>query len=180
MTLSAWVRPTARQGGWRTIVQHQTDAYLLTAGSDRLNSFGRLDDLRAALVVLAFAWFCVLLATGRGELAIDRRRSWWQPVALFVFGSLVDAVLAPSDSLVGPTLVALWLAATAGSRAEVVAFVASACAGTALTIASLGGTVDRDNGGDARVVALGVLFVLAGAARLLAERRKAGHSPDVG
>jgi hypothetical protein len=179
MTLSAWVRPTARQDGWRTIVQHQTDAYLLTAGSDRLNSLGRLDDLRAALVVLAFAWFCVLLATRGGGLAAGRRRSWWQPVALFVVGSLVDALLAPSDSLVGPTLVALWLAGTAASRAEAVAFAACACAGTALTIASLGATIDHDNGGVARAVALGALFVIAGAAQVLAGRRKAGRSPDV-
>ena len=31
MTLSAWVKPTASQGGWRTIMQRQTDAYFLTA-----------------------------------------------------------------------------------------------------------------------------------------------------
>jgi chitodextrinase len=34
MTLSAWIRPTASQTGWRTIVQRQADAYFLTAGSD--------------------------------------------------------------------------------------------------------------------------------------------------
>jgi Concanavalin A-like lectin/glucanases superfamily/Domain of unknown function (DUF1929) len=34
MTLSAWVRPTATQSGWRTIVQRQVDAYLLHASND--------------------------------------------------------------------------------------------------------------------------------------------------
>ena len=33
MTLSAWIRPTAPQSGWRTIIQRQVDAYLLHAGS---------------------------------------------------------------------------------------------------------------------------------------------------
>jgi hypothetical protein len=177
MTLSAWVCPTARQSGWRTIVQHQTDAYLLTAGSDHLNSFGRLDDLRAALVVLAFAWFCLMLATGRVGSSAGRRRSWWQPLALFILGSLVDALFEPSGSLVGPTLVALWFAGTAASRAEAVAFVACACAGAVLTVASVtqfGETTARDNGGVARTVALGTLFVLAGASQLL--RGRAGRA----
>jgi chitodextrinase len=33
MTLSAWVRPTAAQGGWRTILQRQADAYFLHASN---------------------------------------------------------------------------------------------------------------------------------------------------
>jgi fibronectin type 3 domain-containing protein len=33
MTLSAWVRPTAAQSGWRTILHRQTDAYLLHASN---------------------------------------------------------------------------------------------------------------------------------------------------
>ncbi len=34
MTLSAWIRPTANQSGWRTILQKQTDAYFLNASND--------------------------------------------------------------------------------------------------------------------------------------------------
>ena len=34
MTLSAWIRPTAAQSGWRTIVQRQADAYFLNASND--------------------------------------------------------------------------------------------------------------------------------------------------
>ena len=31
MTLSAWIRPSASQSGWRTIMQRETDAYFLNA-----------------------------------------------------------------------------------------------------------------------------------------------------
>ena len=34
MTLSAWIRPAASQGGWRTILQRQVDAYFLNASND--------------------------------------------------------------------------------------------------------------------------------------------------
>ena len=44
MTLSGWIRPSVEQDGWRTIVQRQADAYLLTAGSGRQDRLGRLDD----------------------------------------------------------------------------------------------------------------------------------------
>ena len=33
MTLSAWIKPTASQSGWRTILQHETDAYFLNASN---------------------------------------------------------------------------------------------------------------------------------------------------
>ena len=32
MTLSAWIRPSQPQSGWRTILSRQTDAYFLMAG----------------------------------------------------------------------------------------------------------------------------------------------------
>ena len=63
MTLSGWIRPSAHQTGWRTIVQRQADAYLLTASSDRANRIGWLDDVRAALLIGAAIWFCVVIAT---------------------------------------------------------------------------------------------------------------------
>ena len=115
MTLSGWVRPSVPQEGWRTIVQRQTDAYMLTAGSARQDRPGRLDDLRAVLGVAALAWCCMAMATGRVPRT-HRRRPWWRRVALFVIGSLVDAALAPVGSLVGPALVATWLAATASDQ----------------------------------------------------------------
>ena len=175
MTLSAWIRPTARQPGWRTVVQRQVDAYFLTAGSGRQNRFGWLDDGRAALAVAALLCFCVAIAARPGE-AIDRRRSWWQPVALFVAGSLADAALAPTGALIGPALVALWLAATASRRGETIAFLLCAAAFAGLTIASIAGIAGADealashDGAVARSAALGALFVLAGAAPLVARR----------
>jgi hypothetical protein len=33
MTLSAWIRPTASQGGWRRIVQRQVEAYFLNSSN---------------------------------------------------------------------------------------------------------------------------------------------------
>jgi hypothetical protein len=165
MTLSGWVRPTEPQSGWRTVVQHQTDAYLLTAGSDRQNQLGRFDDLRAAVLVAAIVWFCVVIATGRAPWTRERRRSWWQPVALFLAGSLVDAAIAPTGSLVGPILVALWLAGTAERRAETIAFLLAAAGFAGVTIVWMTDqAMPRDDGSVARTAALGVLFVLAGAA----------------
>src|SRR5205085_10799345 len=34
MTLMAWIEPTANQSGWRTILQRETDAYVLNASND--------------------------------------------------------------------------------------------------------------------------------------------------
>ena len=87
MTLSGWIRPSAPQTGWRTIVQRQTDAYMLTAGSDRQNRYGLIDDLRAALLAAAAIWFFLVIATARSPWTVARRHSWWAPVALFVVGS---------------------------------------------------------------------------------------------
>ena len=68
MTLSGWIRPTAPQDGWRTIVQRQTDAYLLAASSDRQNRSGGIDDLRAGA------------ARGRGGVVLRRDRDRPKPV----------------------------------------------------------------------------------------------------
>ena len=34
MTLEAWIRPSVAQGGWRTVLQRETDAYFLNASND--------------------------------------------------------------------------------------------------------------------------------------------------
>ena len=173
MTLSGWIRPSVEQDGWRTIVQRQADAYLLTAGSGRQDRLGRLDDARAALVVAALAWFGVMIAIGRAPRTAVRRRSWWQPVGLFAAGALVDAALAPSGTLVAPALVAVWLAFTASNRGEAVAFALAAAGFASVTAASLAGlsgvedALASDAGASARAAALGALFLLAGAVRLL-------------
>jgi hypothetical protein len=179
MTLSGWIRPTAPQTGWRTIVQRQADAYFLTASSNRYQiGSGWFDDLRAAVLVAALVWFCLLIATRRAGWAADPSRSWWHPVGLFVVGSFGDSLLAPTGSLIGPTLVALWLAATASNRVEALAFVLAAVAFALVTIASLAGlagvldmALSRNDGATARTAALGALFVLAGAAQLAPSTR---------
>ena len=181
MTVSAWIRPTTRQSGWRTIVQREADAYMLTASSDRQNRVGVLDDLRAALVVAAAMWFCFVIATARAPSTGGRRRTWWAAVALFGLGSLADAALAPAGTLAGPILVALWLTATAPSSVEVRAFLLFAAVAAALTLASLAGIggadllLSRYDGAVARSAALGALFVLAGLVGL--RRRPAAPVP---
>jgi hypothetical protein len=170
MTLSAWVRPTEEQTGWRAVVQKEVDAYFLSAGSGSVNHQGALDALRIAAVVAAIGWFLLLVATGSAPRSELRRRTWWLPVVLFAAGALADAASAPSVTLVAPLLVALWLAATADGRLERACLWAAAAVLAGLTLAVYA-DVDRVvqtlahlRGGSARSVALGVLFVIAGVA----------------
>jgi hypothetical protein len=166
MTLSAWIRPSEQQSGWRTILARQTDAYFLMAGGGSQRELGALDDVLAALLVGATIWFCLTLGRRNERGVIRRRRAWWPPVALFLAGSLVDAVLAPSGTLVGPALVAAWFALTASHRLEAASMYLLTALFTALTVASLAGhggpELARDDGSVARSVALGLVFVAAG------------------
>jgi hypothetical protein len=165
MTLSAWVRPSAAKAGWRTILHRQTDAYFLMAGGARESGGGALDDLRVILLVGAAVWFCAVLASGRVRWIRGRRRTWWAPVALFLAGSVVDAVLMPSISLIGPILVAIWYAATASRRGEALSMYLIAAMLTGVTVLSLasgdGHELARDNGGQSRSAAVGLLLVTA-------------------
>ena len=65
MTLSAWIRPSEPQSGWRTVVARQTDAYFLTAGGGSHADLGMLDDALAALLIGATLGFGLMLAAGR-------------------------------------------------------------------------------------------------------------------
>jgi hypothetical protein len=167
MTLAAWVQPTETQSGWRTIIARQTDAYFLMAGggsSSRDESFG--DDLVAALLAGAVLWFCLVQASLGTDKGARRRRSWLPPVALFLAGSVVDA-LAPSGTLVGPTLVAAWFAATASSKAEAAGLYVVTALFAGLTVTQLVddrglGLAFDDDGGIARSVALGLVLVIVG------------------
>jgi hypothetical protein len=166
MTLAAWIRPSEPQDGWRTILHRQTDVYFLMAGSDRDNSVGVLDDLRAALLVGAAVWFCVVLAGGGARWVRGHRRTWWPPVALFVAGSVIDAVLAPTGTLTGPFLVAAWYGLTASRRDEATLMFLIAAVLAGVTVASLAGhgglELTRDDGGIARSAALGLILVAVG------------------
>jgi hypothetical protein len=107
-------------------------------------------------------------ATGRGPRDAARCRSWWLPVGLFVLGSVGDAAVAPLGTLIGPTLISLWLDATASSRAQAVSFLLTAVVLTGPTVASLtdiagvDDALSRADGPMARTAALGTLFTLAG------------------
>jgi concanavalin A-like lectin/glucanase superfamily protein len=170
MTLSGWVFPRARQAGWRTVVQRQTDAYFLTASSGRENRRGFVDLVRIVLLVVAVAWFTVLIATRRGPRSAARRRSWWLAIVLFALGSFADAVFAPTGTLIGPSLVAVWLAASASNRVESASLFLAAIVGVAVTTASLadvagvGVALSRNHAAVTRTAALGAIFVLAGVA----------------
>jgi hypothetical protein len=96
MTLSAWVRPSGGQRGWRTVLHRQRDAYFLDAGGGHLevNTLSGLDDGQAALAALVIAWLCVALAAGgRG-----RRRWAAGAIALAVASVACVALAAPRGS----------------------------------------------------------------------------------
>jgi hypothetical protein len=151
-------------------VQRQVDAYFLAAGSGRLNRFGAVDDLRIVPVVAAAAWFLYLIAIVRAPRTALRRRTWWLPVVLFALGSLADAACSPNVTVIGPMLVAVWLATTATDRIETACAWLAAAACAALSLASLidldgvAGVLEPFHAATARSAALGVLFVLAGLA----------------
>ena len=118
----------------------------------------------------------MILAGGNTGWLGRRRRSWWQPVALFLGGSVVDATLAPSGTLVGPTLVAIWCGLTAPRHGEAAILYVVAAVFTATTVASLAGVEGFDlarQGSVARSAALGVLLVTLG---LLGARRSSRRS----
>ena len=151
---------------------------LLLAGGVKLSGvvrLGALDDARGILLLIAAVWFCVALAAGRRPGAL--RRSWWQPIALLIAGSVVDAALAPSATLIGPILVALWLARTASHRGTAATMYLLGAVFTAVSVVSLvdpgGPDFTRDDGGIARSAALGLLLVTAG---LLAARYRSPGS----
>jgi hypothetical protein len=168
MTLSAWIRPSEPQSGWRTILHRQTDAYFLDAGGGHLgeNTIEGVDDARAVLAAAAIAWLCVALAGGSAQGLKAHVGPWWAITGLFLAGSLLDAAFAPAGTAIAPALVAIWLGVRAPGRAQAaIAFViAAGCA--AVTAAALaapaGSALGNDLDATSRSVALGVLFVLIG------------------
>jgi hypothetical protein len=171
MTLSAWIRPSESQSGWRTILHRQTDAYFLAAGGGRHEKrLGVVDNARLVLLIIAAIWFCVALASGSATRVGQRGESYWPPVALFLAGSIVDAALAPSHTLIGPALVATWYALTASRRDVTASMCVLAVAFAGVTVLSLAGGPElaQDKGGIARSAALGLLLITAA---LLGARR---------
>ena len=182
MTLSAWVRPSVSQGGWRTIVHRETDVYFLVASSVVAGDVSVLDDIVAAGVAAAGIWFCAG-AFRNGGWWNRRRWSWQVAVVAFVVGCLLDAAFAPSATVFGPMLVAVWFAVTARRRGEAIIgwTVAGACG--ALTVVSLTDLGDaavwmmRDDGGNLRSATLGGVLVVCG---LVGLRSSRGDRPTSG
>jgi hypothetical protein len=168
LTLSAWIRPTAPQSGWRTIEFRETDTYFLTASSDLAGLVGRADDVLAGSVAAAAAWFSVVMVSSRGRWVGPRRRSWYIAVGMLLLGFIVDSAFAPHATVFGPTLLAVWFAATARSRAEAASgwFVAIGLTGaTVVSLADLAGMgiqMQKDDGAIARSVALGITLLVIG------------------
>jgi hypothetical protein len=177
MTLSAWIRPSESQSGWRTVLARQTDAYFLMAGGGRelANQLRTGDDVRFLLLIAIAVLVCAALASGRADWARWRPVWYLAPVALFVAGSVVDAARSPSDTLVGPALVAGWCAATASHPDERFAMSALAAGFGAVTLVSLADQgalpLPHDDGGVLRAAALGLILITAG---VLSARRSGG------
>jgi hypothetical protein len=168
LTLSAWIRPAASQGGWRTIIYRERDIFFLDAGSNLQGLVGRVDDLLAGSVVAAAAVFSVVMAASRGRWLGRRRGAWPAAAVMILAGCVVDAVFAPSATLFGPTLLAVWFAVSADDGGEAAVGWLVTCALTLVTAASLadlagvGSRMQRDDGGLARSAALGVTLVAIG------------------
>jgi hypothetical protein len=172
LTLSAWIRPTASQTGWQTIAHRERDTFFLNAGSDLEELGGMVDDLLAASVVAAAAWLSVMMVIGRGRWLGRRRRAWSVAAGMLLVGCIADAAFVPSATLFGPTLLAVWFAASARDRPEAAIGWLVAVGLTAATVASLadlagtGIRMQRDDGGLARSAALGVTLLVIGLAML--------------
>ena len=190
LTLSAWIRPTASQSGWRTIIYRERDAFFLDAGSSLQGLVGRVDDLLAASVVAAAAGFSVVMAASRGRWLGRRRGVWPAAVGMVLVGSILDAVFAPSVTLLGLTLLAVWFAVSADDRGEAAVGWLVTCVLTLVTAASLtdlagvGSRMQRDDGGLARSAALGVTLVAIGLVMLRRDppsrRQRAACAPPTG
>ncbi len=173
MTLMAWIKPSESQSGWHTILARQTDAYFLAAGGGRQDAsrLAQLDQLRFLLVILLIASVSVALAGGHAPWGTGSWRWVWL-ATLFVAGALVDAALAPSDTLIAPALVALGCGAALSRLDDKVAMYGVAAVFAAVTFMSVSEPgvlpLPHSDGGVVRSAAFGLVLVLAG---LLSARR---------
>lgn len=177
LTLSAWVRPSVAQSGWRTIVQREVDTYFLTASSDLEGLVGPGDDILAGAVAVAAAWYGVVLVGRRGRWSGGRRPSRRVAVGMVLVGWAVDVALVPSTSLFGPAALAVWLATGTRDRTQAVSLWLVAALLTLVTAASLvglagvGALMQPDDGGVARSAAVGLTLLVTGLAQLRYGRR---------
>jgi hypothetical protein len=166
MTLTAWFKPGEAQSGWRTVLARQTDAYTLMAGGGREDAghLGSLDRLRFVLVILLFVLTAVVFARRPASFATGRRH-WLGALALFVAGSVLDVALAPSNTLIGPMLVAIWWGAASPRRDVTLCMYVL---GAAFAVATIGFIAEpdalplMDDDGVVRAAAVGLLLAAGG------------------
>jgi 4-amino-4-deoxy-L-arabinose transferase-like glycosyltransferase len=140
-------------------------------------------------VVAAAGCFAVVMAASRGRW-LGRRRAWPAAAVMILVGCVVDAVVAPSVTLLGPTLLAVWFALSADDGAEAAVGWLVTCVLTLVTVASLadlagvGTRMLRDDGGLARSAALGVTLVAIGLVMLRrtppSGRKRTAWAPPAG
>jgi Concanavalin A-like lectin/glucanases superfamily len=182
MTVSAWVRPTEAQSGWRVVVYRQHDAYFLAAGGGDLRAatLGAVDDVRTVLLSIAAFCFVAGLVGSGGRRAGRRLSGYWSLMALFLAGCVMDAAFDPAVTVIGPMLAAAWCAYAAAGRAEALTMgvmgAAFACV-TALSAGSVELELGNGHGGVARSAALGLLLLAGGLLRLRRERKAALGAP---
>jgi hypothetical protein len=133
-------------------------------------------------VVVAAAWFLLVMVGSGGRWLGRRRRAWALAAGLLLVGCVVDAALVPSASLLGPTLLAVWFAASARDRVEAAIGWLVAVGLTAATLAAradvagIGVSMERQDGSLARTAALGVTVFVIGLVTLRRDPVRPRHA----
>jgi hypothetical protein len=172
LTLSAWTWPSVPQRGWRTIAFRETDIYFLAASSEIAGLVGWADDVLAGSVAAAAVWFSVVMVASRYRWVGPRRRSWHMAAGMLLLGLVLDAAFTPRATVFGPTLLAVWIAATARNRAESVSgwLVALGLMGAIIVsltdLANMEIWIQKDDGAITRSAALGITLLVSGLVKL--------------
>ena len=135
-------------------------------GRELAGQLRALDDARFLLALVLVVLLCAVLVGGRASWPAGHRYRYLLPALLFVAGSVVDAALSPTNTLVGPALLAVGCAVTAAHRDEELAMYLLATAFGVLTAATLMDSgalpVPDDSGGVVRAAGVGLVLATAG------------------
>jgi hypothetical protein len=129
-----------------------------------------------ALLALAGSALLVVVLSGTPVWVCSAPRSALTPWLVLLAGLLVDAFFPPTGTVVGPTLLAGYLAVTARSgwiAAGLALIAAGLIAANIMSIADIGGVdvlMARSEGAAARTAALGLVLTAAAIAGLVEDR----------